>query len=267
MGTIVITGSTRGIGRALARSFLGHGQSVVVSGRTATASEAARAELAAEFGAERVAGIACDVCDLAAVQALWDGAVARFGGVDTWINNAGQAHETHLFWEQPAGRIEAVIRANVIGVMNGCRVAVAGMLKQGRGAIYNLTGFGRTNLFRPGMTIYGTSKRAVDYFSKSLAREVEGKGLVVGQINPGMVITDMLREGATTTTEDPARIRRIYGIMALTPEESAPFIAEKVLANKKNGILINRQPRHVVLGKMLSAPFRKGRDVLGTGNA
>ncbi len=260
MGSVVITGGTRGIGFALAAEFLRRGQSVALCGTSSAAAEAARGRLLAVAGGqERIIALACDVADLAAVQGLWDQAHERFGAVDVWINNAGQAHETHRFWEQPADRIEAGVRTNLIGVMNGCRVAMRGMLRQGYGAIYNMTGFGRTNLFRPGMAIYGTSKRGVDYFSKALAREVEGTGVIVGQINPGMVMTDMLRQGATSSVENPEAIRRIYSIMAITPEESAPFIVSKVLANRRNGMLINRQPRYMVLGKILAAPFRRKR--------
>jgi short-subunit dehydrogenase len=113
------------------------------------------------------------------------------------------------------------------------------------------------------MAIYGTSKRAVDYFSRSLAREAAGTGVIVGQINPGMVITDMLREGYTSSVRDPAAIRRVYNIMATTPDDAAGFIVKRVLANRKTNVLINRQPRYVVLARLLAAPFRgQRRDVL-----
>jgi short-subunit dehydrogenase len=257
MQNIVITGSTRGIGLALARGFARRGHAVVVSGRGRQATERVARELGG--GAGRVLAIACDVRQLAEVQALWDGAATSLGGVDIWINNAGQAHETHRFWEQPAGCIEAVIGTNLIGLMHGCHVAMRGMAARGRGAIYNLTGFGRTNIYQPGMAIYGCSKRAVDYFSRALAREAAGTGVIVGQINPGMVITDMLREGYVSSVRSPEAIRRYYNIMATTPEEAAEFIAERVLANRKTNVLINRQPRRVVLAKLLASLVRRPR--------
>lgn len=100
MKKIVITGSTRGIGFGLARSFLELGQSVVVSGRTAETVESVRAALAKTYGEDRVAGIPCDVTQCDAVQALWERAVDAFGSIDIWINNAGISHPQVTPWEQ-----------------------------------------------------------------------------------------------------------------------------------------------------------------------
>ncbi|HFB52617.1 MAG TPA: SDR family NAD(P)-dependent oxidoreductase, partial [Anaerolineae bacterium] len=82
MKTIVITGSTRGIGRGLATEFLKRGCNVVISGRTADTVERALAELRRDFPAGRIAGHLCDVTDISQVQSLWDAAVAAFGQVD-----------------------------------------------------------------------------------------------------------------------------------------------------------------------------------------
>ena len=89
--TIVITGSTRGIGFGVASSFLNLGCAVMVSGRTQPAVDEAVKKLAESHGADHVHGISCDVSDVAQLQALWDAAVAEFGHVDIWINNAGIA--------------------------------------------------------------------------------------------------------------------------------------------------------------------------------
>lgn len=265
MANVVITGSTRGIGFGLAREFVRRGHAVVVSGRTPEATANAVQDIGTAGG--RVTGIACDVTSLAAVEGLWSGAAAALGQVDIWLNNAGQAHETHRFWEQPPEILAPIVATNLTGLMHGCHVAMRGMLAQqggrGHGAIYNLTGFGRTNIFQPGMAIYGATKRAVDYFSRALAKEAEGTGIIVGQINPGMVVTDMLRQGYRTSVRDPATIRRFYNILASTPDEAAGFIVDQVLANRRSGVLINREPRRAVLAKLLTAPFRRQRrDVL-----
>lgn len=264
MANVVITGSTRGIGLGIARELVRRGHAVVVSGRTPEATARAVAGLQAA-GSGRVEGIACDVARLPDVEALWAGAVARLGRVDIWLNNAGQAHETHRFWQQPPGILAPIVATNLTGLMHGCHVAMRGMLAQqgGPGAIYNMTGFGRTNLFQPGMAIYGATKRAVDYFSKALAKEAAGTGVIVGQVNPGMVVTDMLRQGYTTSVRNPDSIRRLYNILASTPDEAAGYLVDRILANRQSGVLINREPRRVVLAKLLSAPFRRvRRDVL-----
>ena len=127
MKNVVITGSTRGIGLALARDFLQRGHNVVVSGRSASASSKVSDELNRSGAEGRAIGIACDVQELVQLQALWDGAVSQLGSVDIWINNAGQAHGTHRFWEQPTDRIVGVIGTNLTGLMLACHVAINGM--------------------------------------------------------------------------------------------------------------------------------------------
>ena len=89
MKTIVITGSTRGIGYGMATAFLEMGCAVVISGRQQAVVDQAVSALADRFGAEKVFGTACDVRKLDQVQGLWDAAAAHFGRIDIWINNAG----------------------------------------------------------------------------------------------------------------------------------------------------------------------------------
>ena len=98
MQTIVVTGSTRGIGHGLAREFLTRGHKLVVSGRSQDSVDAGLSRLEA-LG--EVIGKPCNVGDRSAVQALWDFAVARFGRVDIWINNAALAPDHSLFAEIP----------------------------------------------------------------------------------------------------------------------------------------------------------------------
>ncbi|MCZ6517419.1 MAG: SDR family NAD(P)-dependent oxidoreductase, partial [Gammaproteobacteria bacterium] len=144
MKTVVITGSTRGIGLALAKEFARRGHRVIVSGRTEGACKRAIDSLGSAGIVDRVKGIPCDVQELSELRQLWNRASVDNGPIDIWINNAGQSHGTHLLWHQSPERIKEVIGTNLIGLMQGCHVAVNGMLEQGYGAIYNLSGFGRT---------------------------------------------------------------------------------------------------------------------------
>mgnify|MGYP001822142573 FL=1 len=89
MKSVVITGSTRGIGHGLAENFLERDCRVVISGRSPDAVAAAVADLGGRHGADRVAGRACEITDNDQVQQLWDAAVSEFGRVDIWVNNAG----------------------------------------------------------------------------------------------------------------------------------------------------------------------------------
>ena len=257
MKNVVITGSTRGIGNGLAREFVRKGHTVVISGRTQEACDQAVDELKAEVKNANVLGIACDVTSLAQIQDLWDKATEALGRVDIWISNAGLAHETHRFWQQPPERVEAVVKTNLLGLMYCAHVVINGMLNQGHGQIYNITGFGRRGQLRTGMTIYGTTKRAVDYFTKAMALETKATPIQVCQINPGLVITDMTREGYVTTVEDPKTIERFYNTLGESPETTAALLIDRILANKKSGILIARDSRAKTLGRWLLSSFRQ----------
>ena len=115
MKTIVITGSTRGIGAGLAKEFLALGCRVVTSGRTDESVATALAALNADHGSDRVVGFACDVASCQDVEALWDQSVEAFGAIDIWINNAGISHPQLAPWEQTLDRTKAIVDTNILG--------------------------------------------------------------------------------------------------------------------------------------------------------
>jgi len=186
---IVITGTTRGIGYGLAKAFLSSGHSVSISGRSQETVEKAVANLGSKFEAERVIGLACDVTVPVQVQELWDRSVEKFGKVDIWINNAGDSGEQGLVWDLSPDDAQVPINANILGTVYGAQVAMKGMLSQGFGAIYNMEGMGSDGRKHAGLTIYGTSKYAIHYFTESLALEAKQTPVIVGALRPGMVIT------------------------------------------------------------------------------
>jgi NAD(P)-dependent dehydrogenase (short-subunit alcohol dehydrogenase family) len=262
--TVVVTGSTRGIGFGLAHSFLYLGCNVVVSGRTQEAVEEAVEGLAAQHAQERVLGQPCDVTDYGQVQALWDAAAARFGTVEIWVNNAGISSPTADFWTHPPERMRAVVETNVVGAMYGASVALSGMHEQGHGALYNMEGLGSGGPMVPGTTLYATTKSALRYLTEALAKEVEGSGLIVGALQPGMVVTDLLmgREGERGPPD--ARSRRVMNILADRVETVTPWLARRALANEKNGARIRWLTQWKVLGRFACAPFHE-RHVLPEG--
>lgn len=261
MKTIVITGSTRGIGFGLAENFLREGQNVVVSGRTRESVVAALAALEARFPAERVAGTPCDMRDYHQVEGLWQFAGNRFQRVDIWINNAGIAIPQAKFWELEDDRIERLVRTNVTGAMYGARVALAGFMAQGQGAFYNMEGLGSDGRRVEGLTLYGASKRALNYLTESLAAEVEGTGVIVGALSPGMVLTDLiLKQYEGKAPEEWESARRIFNILADRVETVTPFLARKVLENTRNGARISWLTPAKVISRFLSARLI-GRDL------
>ena len=101
MKTVVITGSTRGIGFGLADAFLERDCNVVVSGRKQASVNQTIAKLAEKYPADRILGQPCDITDVEQVQALWDTAQAHFGEIDLWVNNAALGNPMQSFWTQP----------------------------------------------------------------------------------------------------------------------------------------------------------------------
>ncbi len=250
---IVVTGSTRGIGLGLVRAFAARGCHVVVNGRTQAAVDAALAAV----GAGNHLGVAADVASLADAQRLWDTAAALTGRIDVWINNAGLIMPRRSFHEVPFEQVRKLVDVNLLGTMACCRIAIAGMLRQGGGHVYNFEGFGSDGMVRPGLTTYGSTKRALRYFTRSLAREYQGSVVCISTLSPGIVATDMLRtETAGLTPEQLAKTRRIYNILGDRVDTVSPWLADQVLANSKHGARIAWLTPWKAASRFATARFR-----------
>jgi NAD(P)-dependent dehydrogenase (short-subunit alcohol dehydrogenase family) len=255
--SIVITGSTRGIGFSLAEAFLQRACSVTISGRTQEAADDAVAKLAEKHNREQIYGVPCDVTDYTQVEQLWESVKNHFGEIDIWINNAGMAVPMMKFWELTPEQYDKVVRTNVIGTMYGTRVALIGMLAQGFGALYNLEGFGARGNRMQGMALYGSTKAGVHFINQSLAQETEGTPVITGAIAPGMVITDMITRQFEGREQELERSKRILNIIAERAETVAPVLADKILNNQKNGAAIAYSSSGRMMLKFLTAPFNK----------
>ena len=236
MQSIVITGSSQGIGLGLAKEFLKRNCRVALSARSRSRLEAARQQLTGEFGSNVVISVPCDVTDPAQVRFLWNAAARSFGRIDIWINNAGVTHTTQLLHELPTEEISPVIATNLTGLMYGCQVALQGMLKQGGGQIYNLEGHGSDGRKRRGLSIYGATKRAVRHFTAALILETEDTPVRVGMLSPGIVLTDFILDGLRKMPpEQREPIKAIYNCLADTVETVTQFLVEQMLSHHAHG--------------------------------
>ena len=258
MKTVVITGSTRGIGKGMAREFLKRGHNVVVSGRSQAVTLLAAAELEKDAtGGAKVLAVGCDVTDAKQVQGLWDQAAGCFGTVDIWINNAGMSNTRYPVGRLPQDEVDAVIRTNMLGTMYGAKTALAGMRAQGHGAIYNFEGFGSNGFKNPGMSLYGATKFAITYFTKALIKETAGGPVRVGYMSPGIVITDLsTRDKAKMPAQRWAFVVKIYNILADRVETVTPWLVEQVLADRGHGSRIAWLTRTKSLRRFLGARFK-----------
>ena len=266
MKTVVITGSTRGIGYGLADAFLERGCAVGICGRTKAGVERAVETLSVKHEAQRVWGQPCDVTQFDQVQALWDAAQAHYGRVDIWINNAGLGHSQGDLCRMPPEEMQEIVQANLVGTIYGAKVALCGMLGQGSGSLYNMEGLGSDGGRVEGLTLYGTTKYAIRYLTKSLVAETRGTPVLVGALSPGMVTTEFITGRYENRPEDWERAKRIFNILADKVETVTPWLAQKVLANQRTGVRFQWLTKAKVLWRFLAAAFRK-RDLFGEGEA
>jgi NADP-dependent 3-hydroxy acid dehydrogenase YdfG len=243
MKNVVITGSSKGIGLGLAHHFLKRGHRVMLSSFARQEMEQELEKARTLYGADKVAGCACDVTDIAQVRGLWQAAVDRFGTVDIWLNNAGIANTTRQLWELESREIPRVVSTNLTGVMYGTQVALQGMLAQGSGQVYNSEGFGSDDMLVNGLSVYGATKRGVRYFSEAVAQEVEGRPVQVGTISPGIVLTDFLIDDMRKMAPDQLEITKaVYNVLADDVDTVTNFLVEEVLVNRENGRRIMWMP-------------------------
>jgi len=235
MNTYVITGGTRGIGYGLARELIQRGHAVVICGRTDDSVQKAVEKLQGTAENANIFGQACDVTQFDQVQALWDAAVAHFGSVDAWINNAGVAYhkaDQKTAFADPS-EIALTIDVNLKGAIFGSMVALKGMTEQGSGRLYNMEGFGSNGRqMRTGLTAYGSSKCGLRYLTRSLAKEHKGGPVKIGSISPGMVLTDLLLEPYTGDEQKLIEVKSIFNILADHEGTVTPFLADGLIAEK-----------------------------------
>ncbi len=198
--TAFVTGSTRGIGLAIARALHGAGAKVAIVGR-----DAARAQgVAGELG-DRAAGVACDVAVAEQVDAALAGAESTLGPVDILVNNAGLTRD-NLLVRLTDDDWDAVLNANLKGAFHTTRLAVKGMMKRRSGRIISVTSVvGLTG--NKGQANYAASKAGLIGFTKSVAKEYAGRGILANCIAPGYIETDM-----TSGLPDAAKATLLQGI-------------------------------------------------------
>lgn len=255
---VVITGSTRGMGFALADAFLGLGCRVVISGRTQEGVQTAVDQLGLRHQVNDIFGQSCDVVEFSQVQLLWEASRDHFGQIDIWINNAGISHPQANIWEHSPELIASVVETNVLGTIFGTKVAILGMLAQGYGALYNMEGLGSDGRIVDGLAVYGSTKSALRYLDRSLEKQLRGMPIIVGALSPGMLVTEMLvAQYKDRPPEQWERAKRIFNLLADRVENVAPWMAEQMLNNERSGVRIKWLTTGKLLRRMLLLPFRK----------
>ena len=181
--TAIVTGGTKGIGRAIAEALVREGVSVCIAARRRDEIDTALKEL----GGATV-GFVCDVCDFDQVKALTDYTVKRLGGLDILVNNAGIGIFETVADTSPED-FRAVLETNLFGVFYCCHEAIPEMRRRGGGYIINISSLAGANP-HPSMAAYNASKFGLNGFSEALMQEVRHDGIKVSYIMPGSVNTE-----------------------------------------------------------------------------
>ena len=203
--TAIVTGGTKGIGRAIAEALLREGLSVCIAARKQSEIDTAIREL---DGA--AVGLACDVRDYEQVQALLAFTVKELGGLDILVNNAGIGIFATVAETSPED-FRATLETNLFGVFHCCHEAIPEMRRRGGGYIINISSLAGANP-HPRMAAYNASKFGLNGFSEALMQEVRHDGIKVSYIMPGSVNTEF---GGDTASDEkswqltPADIARV----------------------------------------------------------
>ena len=254
----VITGGSRGLGLAIAQAYARAGAKVVIASRTPHAVDLAVDSLRAS--GYHATGLACDVADMAQVEALAQHAIQTFGRMDIWVNNAGLSAPYGPTVHIPRRDFMTVINTNIIGTYNGSIVAMRHFLAQKSGKLINLLGRGDKGSIAL-QNAYSSSKVWVRNFTKTLANEYRNSGVDIFGFNPGLVRTEMLSNvHAVVGYEEqmnPLRfVAMLWGNDADVPAEKALWLASPA-TDGKNGTMVTVLTKRMMLSRLIALPFRK----------
>lgn len=200
----LITGASRGIGRAIALALSAQGAAVAVNyAGNEKAAQAVRDEIIANGG--KVLIVKADVSNMDDVQRMFETVLKEFGTIDILVNNAGITRDT-LLARMKEEDWQAVIHTNLTGVFNCTKIAAKLMMKKRAGKIVNMASVvGLTGNI--GQSNYAAAKAGIIGFTKSIARELAARNVNVNAVAPGFIATDM-----TTVIPDKARENILHGI-------------------------------------------------------
>ena len=233
----LVTGSSRGIGRAIAEALAARGAKVIVNYRSSP--EAAEEVIRAieEKGGSAVA-VQADVSDFSAAQDLVKAAIDTYGQIDILVNNAGTTEDT-LLMTMKEEQWDSVIDTNLKSVFNCCKAAARPMVRRKQGGrIINISSVSGL-VGQAGQTNYAASKAGIIGFTKSLAKELGSRNITVNAVAPGFVLTDLTADLSEDLVEQTlafiplgrwGELEEIAHVVAFLASDQSSYITGQVIA-------------------------------------
>lgn len=261
MRTVVITGSARGLGFELSKLFKKNNLNVVINDLNETALKKAKEELDNIISNSNVEYCVCDVTKASDIKNLIEFTKEKFGKIDIWINNAGVNQPEKAIWELTEEEIDLVLDVDLKGTIICSKLIMEEMIKNKKGAIYNIEGYGSNDAKMLGLSIYGTSKRAITYFTEALAKENEERntGVIVGKLSPGIMITDFIKTalGNKEAINLSEKTKKVYNILGDYPNVVADFLVSKILNNTQNNVKFEWLTNKKAAWRFMTSSFNK----------
>lgn len=255
----IVTGSTRGIGKAVAERFLREGARIVVTSSRRSSIDA----VMERFPADRAFGSVCDVSRYAEVERLVEETVDRFGSLDIFVNNAGISDPFFNVTDSDPGTWGRVIDVNLKGTYHGTRAAMKFFLSASKpGKIINMAGSGTDRGSNtPFISAYGSTKAAIARFTRAVAEEYRDMPVSVMLLHPGLVRTEIISTEHPTPEmqRQQATFRTVVDIFAQPPSVAAGLAVKMASSwsDGRTGVYLSAlgPVRKKIL--LFSYPFRK----------
>ena len=259
--TVVITGSGRGFGLEMLKVFRKNDFNVVICDINEKTLDEASKELEKINSKGRILSYLVDITNEEQVTKMVESLLKEVPTIDIWVNNAGVNQSPNSVWELDSNTINRLLDIDLKGTILCSKIIMNYMVKQGSGQIYNVEGFGSNDAYSLCLSVYGTAKRAVTYFTEALAYEVEKMkvNVYVGKITPGIMITNFITHplGDGKAFELDEKTKKVYNILGDYPSTIAEYIVPRVIKNTKNKAKITWLTNRKAFWRFMTCGFNK----------
>lgn len=261
MKTVIITGSARGFGLAMLKDFRRYNYNTVIVDINSDALNRAEEELNKIKSQSKIIKVRADITREDDILNIIDKTLSITNSIDIWINNAGVNQPNCPIWKLDENTIDRLIDIDLKGTILCSSKILDVFIRQGYGQIFNVEGHGSNDATITGLSLYGTAKRGVTYFTEALAHEVGelGKNIYVGKITPGIMMTNFIHTslGDGNKIEIDDKTKKVYNILGDYPETISKYMVDRIVKNNKNNVKFAWLTNRRAFVRFITYPFTK----------